>query len=56
MPGARLHAEPAVGAGDAVTPFTAYYVYARRDDSGAVPVYRFDIRLQGENETVFLDI
>ncbi|MCR9152425.1 MAG: protocatechuate 3,4-dioxygenase subunit alpha [Rhodobacteraceae bacterium] len=29
---------------------------ARRDDSGAVPVYRFDIRLQGEGETVFFDL
>ena len=29
---------------------------ARRDDSGAVPVYRFDIRLQGEAETVFFDV
>ncbi|MBI1415697.1 MAG: protocatechuate 3,4-dioxygenase subunit alpha [Limimaricola sp.] len=29
---------------------------ARRDDSGALPVYRFDIRLQGEDETVFFDI
>lgn len=29
---------------------------ATRDDSGAVPVYRFDIVLQGENETVFFDI
>lgn len=29
---------------------------ATRDDSGPMPVYRFDIVLQGENETVFLDI
>jgi len=27
-----------------------------RDDSGPVPVYRFDIILQGDNETVFFDI
>jgi len=27
----------------------------RRSDGGAV-VYRFDIRLQGENETVFFDV
>ena len=29
---------------------------ASRDASGPVPVYRFDIRLQGEGETVFFDI
>ena len=29
---------------------------AARDDSGAVPVYRFDIRLQGDRETVFFDV
>ncbi|MFP4327654.1 MAG: protocatechuate 3,4-dioxygenase subunit alpha [Paracoccaceae bacterium] len=29
---------------------------ATRDESGEMPVYRFDIRLQGEGETVFLDI
>jgi protocatechuate 3,4-dioxygenase alpha subunit len=29
---------------------------ATRDDSGPVPVYRFDIVLQGENETVFFDV
>lgn len=29
---------------------------AERDESGSVPVYRFDIVLQGENETVFFDI
>jgi protocatechuate 3,4-dioxygenase alpha subunit len=29
---------------------------ATRDESGEIPVYRFDIRLQGEGETVFLDI
>jgi protocatechuate 3,4-dioxygenase alpha subunit len=27
----------------------------RRSDAGAA-VYRFDIRLQGENETVFFDV
>ena len=27
-----------------------------RDDSGVLPVYRFDIRLQGGDETVFFDI
>lgn len=29
---------------------------AERDDSGAVPTYRFKIRLQGEDETVFFDL
>jgi len=29
---------------------------AVRSDDGDVPVYRFDIRLQGEDETVFFDI
>lgn len=29
---------------------------ARRDDSGASPVYRFDIHMQGADETVFFDL
>ena len=29
---------------------------ARREDLGSAALYRFDIRLQGEDETVFLDI
>jgi protocatechuate 3,4-dioxygenase alpha subunit len=29
---------------------------ARREERDGRPVYRFDIRLQGENETVFLDV
>ncbi|MEO1613071.1 MAG: protocatechuate 3,4-dioxygenase subunit alpha [Pseudomonadota bacterium] len=29
---------------------------ARRETREGVPVYRFDLRLQGENETVFFDI
>jgi protocatechuate 3,4-dioxygenase alpha subunit len=29
---------------------------AARDDGGPVPIYRFKIRLQGEDETVFFDI
>ena len=29
---------------------------AERDERGALPVYRFDIRLQGDDETVFFDI
>jgi protocatechuate 3,4-dioxygenase alpha subunit len=29
---------------------------AQREQRGAQTVYRFDIRLQGENETVFFDV
>jgi protocatechuate 3,4-dioxygenase alpha subunit len=29
---------------------------AERQDAGGTPIYRFDIRLQGEGETVFFDI
>ena len=29
---------------------------ARRSDNGGATVYRFDIRMQGENETVFFDV
>ena len=29
---------------------------AKREMRDGRPVYRFDIRLQGENETVFLDV
>ncbi|MEM1151795.1 MAG: protocatechuate 3,4-dioxygenase subunit alpha [Pseudomonadota bacterium] len=29
---------------------------AAREDSSGLPTYRFDIRLQGENETVFFDV
>ncbi|SIT08352.1 protocatechuate 3,4-dioxygenase subunit alpha [Paracoccus saliphilus] len=29
---------------------------AQRSDRDGIPVYRFDIRLQGDNETVFFDI
>ena len=29
---------------------------AQRDGAGGVPLYRFDIRLQGDNETVFFDV
>ncbi|MGD8957403.1 MAG: vWA domain-containing protein, partial [Chromatiaceae bacterium] len=35
VPGARLHAAPGGGAGDEVTPFTAFYVYARETRDGA---------------------
>ncbi|HEY4141311.1 MAG TPA: protocatechuate 3,4-dioxygenase subunit alpha, partial [Pseudolabrys sp.] len=29
---------------------------AHKQSGGDVPVYRFDIRVQGDNETVFFDI
>jgi protocatechuate 3,4-dioxygenase alpha subunit len=29
---------------------------AKREDRGGMPTYRFDIRLQGEDETVFFDM
>jgi protocatechuate 3,4-dioxygenase alpha subunit len=29
---------------------------AAREEKNGEPVYRFDIRLQGENETVFFDV
>jgi len=29
---------------------------AHKETKGEIPVYRFDIRVQGENETVFFDI
>lgn len=29
---------------------------ARKEMRGELPVYRFDIRVQGENETVFFDV
>jgi len=35
VPGAKLHDEPGSGAGTEVTPFTAYYVYARRAAEGS---------------------
>ncbi|MCB1802163.1 MAG: VWA domain-containing protein [Gammaproteobacteria bacterium] len=34
VPGARLHSAPGTTGGEPVTPFTAYYVYARRSDEG----------------------
>ena len=33
IPGSQMHAKPAA-AGEAVTPFTAYYVYARKTENG----------------------
>ena len=29
---------------------------ARREETSAAPLYRFDIRLQGDAETVFFDL
>jgi protocatechuate 3,4-dioxygenase alpha subunit len=29
---------------------------SHKETKGEMPVYRFDIRVQGENETVFFDI
>ena len=34
----------------------ATLIAQREDRAGSVPVYRFDIRLQGEGETVFFDV
>jgi protocatechuate 3,4-dioxygenase alpha subunit len=39
-----------------VEPARRATLIARREKSGDPAVYRFDIRLQGENETVFFDI
>ncbi|MGB5561957.1 MAG: VWA domain-containing protein, partial [Sedimenticolaceae bacterium] len=35
VPGAQLHATPDGAAGEAVTPFTAFYVYAREPSAGS---------------------
>lgn len=40
---------------NAVPPDRRGTLIAPRDDGGDVPVYRFDIRFQGADETVFLD-
>ena len=34
----------------------ATLIASRAGDKGGVPVYRFEIRLQGEGETVFFDV
>ncbi|SHJ71806.1 protocatechuate 3,4-dioxygenase, alpha subunit [Palleronia salina] len=47
-------ADPVLGRVD--PPHRRDTLIATRDDSGAMPVYRFDIRLQGDGETVFFDI
>lgn len=53
--------EAAANAGDPVLelvgdPALVATLIAPRQDGGDVPVYRFDIRLQGERETVFFDV
>lgn len=52
--------EPAANAADPVLGVLEWErrratLIARRSERGGKPVYRFDIRLQGENETVFFD-
>ena len=56
----RLYFSDAKNDGDPVLALVpqerrATLVAQRRDDHGH-PVYRFDIRLQGESETVFFDV
>ncbi len=46
-------ADPVLGLID--DPAARATLIAREVENGAVPTYRFDIRLQGEGETVFLD-
>lgn len=52
--GAANDADPVLGRVD--PPHRRDTLIATRDDSGDTPVYRFDIRLQGDRETVFFDI
>ena len=52
--GAANDADPVLGRVD--PPLRRDTLIATRDDSGDTPVYRFDIRLQGDGETVFFDI
>lgn len=52
--GAANDADPVLGRVD--PPHRRDTLIATRDDSGDTPVYRFDIRLQGDGETVFFDI
>ena len=40
----------------AVPPERRATLIAAREDSGGVPLYRFDIHLQGDRETVFFDL
>lgn len=40
----------------AVPPERRATLIAAREDSGGVPLYRFDIHLQGDRETVFFDV
>ena len=53
--------EPAANAADPVLNLIEWEnrratLIATRSDRDGTPVYRFDIRLQGENETVFFDV
>lgn len=52
--GAANDADPVLGRVD--PPHRRDTLIANRDDSGPIPVYSFDVRLQGDNETVFFDI
>ena len=52
--GAANDADPVLGRVDPL--HRRDTLIATRDDSGDTPVYRFDIRLQGDGETVFFDI
>jgi protocatechuate 3,4-dioxygenase alpha subunit len=40
---------------NSVEPERRHTLIAARDESGGAPVYRFDIRMQGEDETVFFN-
>ena len=52
--GAANDADPVLGRVD--PPHRRDTLIANRDGSGRIPIYRFDIRLQGDGETVFFDI
>lgn len=52
--GAANDADPVLGRVD--PPHRRDTLIATRDNSGETPVYRFDIRLQGDGETVFFDV
>jgi protocatechuate 3,4-dioxygenase, alpha subunit len=39
-----------------VPPERRHTLIAKRQQRGNVPVYRFDIMLSGDNETVFFDV
>lgn len=52
--GAANAADPVLGRVD--PPHRRDTLIANRDASGPIPVYRFDVHLQGDGETVFFDI